>query len=145
MSKIFDVQDTLKTSLEGLASMANCRIVVDRQKKIDSEAQKSVAGASGFGCIIEAPQGRSEDREMRPPRIKYNISLKFFFKPEISDTAADKADDVIEDVIKHCHGLEINSRSHMCEEFIYLAHGIVDIFPGILSYQINLETVTQLS
>ena len=147
MSKTYDVQDALKTSLEGVTEMAQATVLVDDQKDLEFEVKKAVGQGGGFACIIGAPRAENDERDLPKPRLRINLTLEFVFIPTISEhlaTPAPAAHEVIEAVAKHCHKLTLSSRAHMCEQFEFLNWQLVS-HPELLIYLMEIETIIQLS
>lgn len=101
MSQFLDIADDIKTRLDFVftdvaeayaVDLAGVTVIVDRQKEISSEVNKSVGKTSG-ACVVILFTGY--DRERATGEKKANYSVMIYTRPVL--TAGGKlADDIIE-------------------------------------------------
>ena len=145
MSKIYDVQESLKTGLiSAVTELTTSNVVVDRQQDVDSQIGHAVDRSTGLACLIGVVEGETIEQETIPgPRMLVTIRLLFLFKPIISDNSTGTtADETIEDVLQYVHHLTLTPRASMCHEFEVVNFSILPD-PEFLTYVIDVETIVQ--
>lgn len=139
MSRFFQTCEAIKALLEASPALVGFAVMVDRQRDILAELQKTQAKHSGRGLLVVSWAGspNAEENSDRPC-FDSRYLITGFFKPTIrqGDTAADE---IIEAAALAVHD-QPKQANEACQHYLKIM-GVEPIsHPDLLIYQIKLRT-----
>lgn len=139
MSAWLDMAEEIKTRLESLVALDGVDVVVDRQLSIDSKVKVAVGKAKGACVSILWARSGLDLADAMASEPSYTI--RGYFKPAIrdGDTAAAKADDVMEAIVGALTGWHPSDRAHANERL--QPAGDIDLVPdkSYLIYEVAYQ------